>query len=1162
MTLIKQGAIPLSLILFILFGAALSSHGQSDAQSSAHDILTPVQPGNIPKTGTFFLLSGYLSNGGSLSAPYPFNPATNAEVFSLNGGRFIVDDTAMTNDSDALNALALLLQPSDAFSATLLNGMAADSIDINPGDSGDYTNSSGGYFPQFTGYTFDTNLLWLEITNVLDGSAYLNLHNATDQVYAIWGTSNLPGPWNVECELWPTNSAVMPFAIPTLDQQDLFLLAEDWTGVTENGNTTPDWWFWKYFGTTSLFDTNLDSQSNTLIFDYLHGVDPNPIAFSVFVTNNYVNATSVPVNVLITGGTPSYYSVVDSNNSTPSATAWLPFTSSNLTASLNSNEGKHTIWIGMRGLPSDAWQSWRGVSVTLDTTPPVILITNAPPAEVSQPFIQVQGLVDEDLRSLTFDVSNAAGTISNQTGYLTGQYYDTNLATFTTNSFQCYDVALTNGINSLTIRATDLAGNSSTTNLGVTLDYSSDTNPPVIQYVWPHNGTQIAGDSFTMQALVDDPTATVTVSVADSSNNTNVFQPKVNRSGSVYVQDVPLAAGTNTVAVTATDPAGNTSTATMNVIRNILASVNMGGISAGQLNQSLVSLSGTVNNASFHVIANGVAAVVDSSGNWTATNVPVNPAGTANVTVDVYDSGDNLVASQIFTQQQPPLIQVMSYESAGADYWSCGANGEAKYWTRGVGGVDDSWYTGTPNITGPTGTQIITQLGQDYDGSSGLLSGDWSATYSGDDVCDGNATDLGTFHGLTTTAINPGDGPVGGTRVYLVRVAAEEYLWPGGPNDWTTFNPVPPESIQINGVTLVGTGQMADLDTNTEWGETLVEAPAGVQPRVTPAFNAPLQYNEYLFTEVASNALKIIDLNSGLDVSAPGQTNTVVVGQQINLAFQLITTNFSVQSYQWTVPGYAISNYVVAPDISSATVVTNFPLNNSNVVFYWVDGATNRVVKCSATVNGKTLTAQAAFNVLRPTADWTAQADAVVSVDSNYTFRALHFGFELAATNRGMLFNFSNPDPRGYTGITVYRWGQLANLYIRGNFVTNNVGFIRTGNGVDTIFPVSGFLPTWAPTNSVDSPGKSTDILGKLILQEYFTNYLFFQSAASNSILVPIKMLQWSWGGLASNDFVTGWTLLSSPTNYQIPVNNQDTMQYPTWSNNATNYTQTLTNWF
>ena len=62
------------------------------------------------------------------------------------------------------------------------------------------------------------------------------------------------------------------------------------------------------------------------------------------------------------------------------------------------------------------------------------------------------------------------------------------LADFTTNYFECLDVPLTNGLNVITIHATDLAGDTTTTNFNFTLDYSSKTNPPVVQITWPQDG--------------------------------------------------------------------------------------------------------------------------------------------------------------------------------------------------------------------------------------------------------------------------------------------------------------------------------------------------------------------------------------------------------------------------------------------------------------------------------------------------------------------------------------------------------------------------------------------------------------------------------------------------------------------------------------------------
>ena len=125
--------------------------------------------------------------------------------------------------------------------------------------------------------TSQPTLCGCNITGITNGVASLTLNNATDQVYEVLSKTDLTRTnWTIEPgEVWPTNSTVMPFTVSVLDRtKALFIRAADWTGVTENGNTVPDWWFWKYFGTVALSDTNLDTVGNTLLYDYQNGMDP------------------------------------------------------------------------------------------------------------------------------------------------------------------------------------------------------------------------------------------------------------------------------------------------------------------------------------------------------------------------------------------------------------------------------------------------------------------------------------------------------------------------------------------------------------------------------------------------------------------------------------------------------------------------------------------------------------------------------------------------------------------------------------------------------------------------------------------------------------------------------------------------------------------------
>ena len=277
----------------------------------------PLDASSIPTWGNFYLLS----QSGQAMPPLPFNPysALGLNVYALWSNSFLVDDSSLDNASRAMSAGRM---------STM--------------------DSSSGSDTTFVAPTYGSNDLWLEITNVANELAYLDLRNATNEVYAIWGATNLLTGWNVEAEVWPTNAAVMPFTVPTLDRQNLFVGAEDWTGVTENGNTTPDWWFWEYFGTVALSDTNLDSQGNTLLYDYTNGIDPNQIVFTVAVTNQFVNTSLPPVQIAVSQGVPFYFAVLVDSTNFPGAT-WTPYASSNITVSLGTTQGWHEVWVGLRG---------------------------------------------------------------------------------------------------------------------------------------------------------------------------------------------------------------------------------------------------------------------------------------------------------------------------------------------------------------------------------------------------------------------------------------------------------------------------------------------------------------------------------------------------------------------------------------------------------------------------------------------------------------------------------------------------------------------------------------------------------------------------------------------------------------------------------------------
>jgi len=377
-----------------------------------------------------------------------------------------------------------------------------------------------------------------------------------------------------------------------------------------------------------LSDTNIDSQENTLLYDYTNGLDPSLIAFTVSATNNYAPASPAPVQLEIAGGWPSYKAVlVDSTNF--AGATWSAYTSTNLSVNLGSAEGWHNVWVGLRGFAPDSHPTWVWKRLKLDHTPPQLSLLSPAPGVVTLPTIQLVGSCPEALGTISYDLLNTNGLLTNQQVLILDQHVDRTARELTTNTFQAFDVALAVGTNLITLHATDLAGNQTAANFTFVLDYSNKTNPPAIQLEWPQNGSQVCAASATLRGSTADPTVTLQAQVADPSGNQRTFHGLVERTGKLWVDNIPLAVGTNTVALTITDAAGNSSVTNISVIRTALVLTMNPVTPDSQLWQPTVNVSGTISDPSWAVWVNGRKASNPGNGTWTATNVPVTQGGAA-----------------------------------------------------------------------------------------------------------------------------------------------------------------------------------------------------------------------------------------------------------------------------------------------------------------------------------------------------------------------------------------------------------------------------------------------------------------------------------------------------------------------------------------------------
>ncbi|MDR3378194.1 MAG: hypothetical protein P4M10_05870, partial [Verrucomicrobiae bacterium] len=493
------------------------------------------------------------------------------------------------------------------------------------------TNGTDGAYPNgVSALVIDTNQLWLQITNLIADTVYASLNQATDQVYAIWSTTNLALPfaaWQVELEVFPTNSTTncLPFTISMEDRPNLFLRAQDWTGVDSDGDGIPDWWIYYWFGNLNKTAADLDSQGNTLLADYQNytngtTIDPNSLNFSEIETaNTYVNSRSVPLQLDVVG-LPYYIAILIDDTNLADA-VWETYTASNIVINPGENEGWHGVWVGLRShadTPSQA--SWQWKRLKLDFTSPGIFITSLTNNTVTVPLLQLNGYSPEALDSISYDLSNALISVTNQAVLIQDQHYDPATSELTTNGFQAYDILLTNGLNVFTIHATDLAGNITT--LVTNVWFQPTTNPPVVQFVWPQNGMKVCGSNITLNGWVSDPMAAITVQSATEA--TNISTGRVGRDGQFYVADLLLNSGTNIFMLIATDGAGTTETNLVIIQGNV-------GLAIDPITANQAGVTGEINSNNYTILVNGMTAIISASANsngvytWEADNVSMPP---------------------------------------------------------------------------------------------------------------------------------------------------------------------------------------------------------------------------------------------------------------------------------------------------------------------------------------------------------------------------------------------------------------------------------------------------------------------------------------------------------------------------------------------------------
>jgi hypothetical protein len=411
-----------------------------------------------------------------------------------------IDDTSITSAILTLNGIDMPIAVSlGSFSQEITLSEGLNTISVRATDINGNTGSS-----ETVTVTLDTTAPIVTVTNPADGAIF-----STSSIIVAGGIDD-PSITSATLNFNGVDSAI-PVTAGSFNREVNLVEGPNTISVRATdlaGNT----------GTSEIINVNLDSSAQA------------PVVIVTSPTNN--SLTSNPTAIV--SGTIDDLSII-------SATLILNW-GTEITIDVDSGlfsqpiallEGLNTILVTATDLLGNTGTS-ETVNVTLDTTPPVVIITSPTDGSLTNSAtITVAGTID-DL------------TITSATLTLNG--VDTNIPV-SAGSFS-YEVSLIDGLNNISVSATDAAGNTGSAAISVTLD----TTAPIITITSPTDGSLVNTTAIVVMGAIDDP------SITSAILTLNGIDTIISVSADSFSQEITLSEGPNTIQVRATDLAGNTGT--------------------------------------------------------------------------------------------------------------------------------------------------------------------------------------------------------------------------------------------------------------------------------------------------------------------------------------------------------------------------------------------------------------------------------------------------------------------------------------------------------------------------------------------------------------------------------------------------------------------------
>ena len=181
----------------------------------------------------------------------------------------------------------------------------------------------------------------------------------------------------------------------------------------------------------------------------------------------------------------------------------------------------------------------------------------------------------------------------------------------------------------------------------------------------------------------------------------------------------------------------------------------------------------------------------------------------------------------------------------------------------------------------------------------------------------------------------------------------------------------------------------------------------------------------------------------------------------------------------------------------------------------------------------------------------TTTTSALVATNSGYP--RLTFGTTVQTNTVGINFNATLSLPPGFVGDT--EWVQVVTVEQATRQRASDLKYDHhNGFGLDTQFPYPNDPPS-NPLHTDDTPdwNLTNGYIEYNVLSQDFEMWLLFRPAGDPTHWVPLRAVNWGWGGSATN---TGgvWLLEAGSGTNTVNPTDFDTLVYPQWTNNITNF--------